>query len=332
MGVDTLYLPPDLRSTIALNTVKETIQEAGDMAENQPNGIFAAMLPAGRDLWSKLRAAYCYYHPQNTYIELNGTAQSCPKERPLLDEGTLNDEFNSAMIFHTNYLTFLNAMTAERLDAERQAAQPVQPEVSYPALPSYAQSDQKSSGSSQCARNISFAVAGHEQFATEVPRFAEKWVAKNQKKYPGTCFSQMPVAQAENYLLVFANSASAFNGIYPTVRASTNTNTSPVSGTGTVTDNYGGMWYYTYNGTVTTTTTTSENVDLPYTDVTNTLYLYSYDQQGILRSERWRSVTTRNGGDPYNTLGYNLGSALAAVHMRERLLKDSVEDITKHRK
>ena len=107
---------------------------------------------------------------------------------------------------------------------------------------------------------------------------------------------------------------------------------SPVLGSGTVTDNYGGIWDYTYNGTVTTTTTTSENVDLPYTDTSNTLYIYSYDQGGSLLSQHWRTVTTRSGGDPYNTLGYNLGSALASIHIRENLLKDAVNDIVKSRR
>jgi hypothetical protein len=73
-----------------------------------------------------------------------------------------------------------------------------------------------------------------------VPDFAGKWVKKDQKKYPNTCFSQIPISQAENYVLVFARSASAFAGVYPTVRTSTQTTTSPISGSGTVTDNYGG--------------------------------------------------------------------------------------------
>jgi hypothetical protein len=40
-------------------------------------------------------------------------------------------------------------------------------------------------------------------------------------------------------------------------------------------------------------------------------------------------VTKRQGGDSYNTLGYNLGSALSAIHIKERLLKDVVDAITK---
>jgi len=112
----------------------------------------------------------------------------------------------------------------------------------------------------------------------------------------GLCFSQVPDPQATNYLLVFSTSQSAFNGIYPTVRTNTSTNTSttPVSGSGTVTDNYGGMWNYTYDGTATTTTTTTTTTheNLPYTDTSNTLYLNSYDQQGRMISQRWRTIST----------------------------------------
>ena len=187
--------------------------------------------------------------------------------------------------------------------------------------------------SADCEKNVSFAVAEGGQIVPRVPGFADKWISKNQKKYAGLCFSQAPNSRAANYLLVFSTSQSAFNGIYPVVRTSsnTNTNTTPVSGSGTVTDNYGGMWNYTYDGTVTTTTTTTTTThdDLPYTDTSNTLYLRSYDQNGRVISERWRTITTRQGGDGANTLGYNLGAALGAIHMKQHLLKNVVEDVNK---
>lgn len=184
-----------------------------------------------------------------------------------------------------------------------------------------------------CQKNISFAVAQGGQVTPRTPNFVQKWIAKNGKKYPGLCFTQSPEPEASNYLLVFSTSQSAFYGLYPTVRTntSTSTNTTPVYGSGTVTDNYGGMWNYTYNGAVTTTTTTTTTTheDLLYTDTSNTLYLAAYDQSGREVSERWRTITTRQGGDGANTLGYNLGAALAAIHMKEHLLKNVIEDVTK---
>lgn len=180
-----------------------------------------------------------------------------------------------------------------------------------------------------CSKNISFAVAGIGGVSSTIPQFTEKWVAKNQKKFPGVCFSQVPNPNAENFVLIFASTASAFQGIYPTVKTHVDTSTNPVSGSGTVTSNYGDVWNYSYQGIVTTTTTTTSQVMLPYTDTTNELFIYGYDERGNLISQRSRSVTTRQGGDAYNTLGYNLGAALGAIHVRERLLADAVSDIAK---
>jgi len=183
--------------------------------------------------------------------------------------------------------------------------------------------------SGSCTRNISFAVAEGGQVATLAPKFTAKWVESNAKNYPGVCFSQTPNAQAANFVIVFATSQSAFSGIYPTIRTRSGTSTHPVSGQGTVTDNDGGTWNYTYNGTVTSSTTTTSYVNLPFTDTATSIYAYSYDQAGHLVSERRRTITTRQGGDGANTLGYNLGAALVRIHFRERLLKDAVNDLTR---
>src|ERR1700722_14336292 len=183
--------------------------------------------------------------------------------------------------------------------------------------------------SGSCGKYISFAVAEGGQIVSDAPGFTQKWISKNQKQYPGLCFSQNANPNAANYVLVFSTSKSAFNGLYPTVRTNTSTSTSPVSGSGMITDNYGGMWTYTFDGTATTTTTTTTHESLPDTDTSNTLYLYSYNQHGKLISWHSRTVTTRQGGDGANTLGYNLGAALFSIHFKEHLLKDAVADVAK---
>jgi hypothetical protein len=190
-------------------------------------------------------------------------------------------------------------------------------------------SSSTSRNSGGCVKNISFAVAEGGQIVSKAPQFTQKWIEKNQKKYAGLCFSQVPNPQATNYVLVFSTSRSSFNGIFPTVITSTSTNSSPVSGSGTITTNSGSMWNYTYEGTETTTATTSIPENLPYTDTTSTLYVNAYSQNGSLVSQRFRSITTRQGGEGANTLGYNLGAALGAIHIKERLLKDAVEDVVR---
>lgn len=180
---------------------------------------------------------------------------------------------------------------------------------------------------SSCVRNISFAVIEGGAVISRIPNFAEKWLRKNAKNFSKLCFSQAPISGSANYLFVFSTSREALSGIDPVVRQSTSVNTEPVSGSGTVTDSSGSMWDYTYSGTETTTTTTTSSEDVPYTVNSNTLYLYAYDQNGRLVSRRWRTVSTREGGNPYNSLGYNLGAALGSIHFKERLLKDVLKDV-----
>jgi hypothetical protein len=340
-GGKTYHLPPRIRSEIALRTVGQTLRYVQSYADDEPKGMVAGMLPEGRSLWQKLLVVYCYYHPDERIPDdpdaHDGSSWTCVRQESLPDDKTLEEDFGGALVYKTNFMTFSNARAAQRLDSKAAIA----PSIPTSQNPSSINTIVTASGrdvshpaaQTGCDKNISFAVARGGQVTSRVPDFADKWISKNQKKYAGLCFSQTPNAQAANYLLLFSTSQSAFNGIYPIVRTSTNTNTSttPVSGSGTVTDNYGGMWNYTYNGTdtTTTTTTTTTHDNLPYTDTSNTLYLRSYDQNGRLISDRWRTITTRQGGDGANTLGYNLGAALGAIHMKEHLLKNVVEDIAK---
>ena len=320
-----------------------------------------------RTMWYDLREVYCQFNTEASYIDPLGNLGKCPKADSLLlaitkgmTKERLDKLFESSLVLDNNVDTFSLALAQHNLEMMQQNPPQrlndsknnrEQPQLPAPPVAEVAAiSNQQASTTSAnvkpsqvaaeapiaCDKNISFAVAEAGQIVSRVPAFADKWISKNQKKYAGLCFSQVPNSKAANYLLVFSTSQSAFNGIYPTVRTSTNTSTSttPVSGSGTVTDNYGGMWNYTYDGAITTTTTTTTTTqqNLPYTDTSNTLYLRSYDQHGRVISERWRTITTRQGGDGANTLGYNLGAALGAIHMRQHLLKNVVEDVTKGQK
>jgi hypothetical protein len=340
-GGKTYYLPPRIRSEIALRTVGQTLRYVQSYADDEPKGMIAGMLPGGRSLWQKLLVVYCYYHPDERIPDdpdaHDGSSWTCVRQESLPDDKTLEEDFGGALVYKTNFMTFSNARAAQRLDSKAATAPSISTSQNPSSISTTAIISERNIShpvaQTGCDKNISFAVAEGGQIISRVPSFADKWISKNQKKYAGLCFSQAPNAQAANYLLLFSTSQSAFNGIYPIVRTSTNTSTSttPVSGSGTVADNYGGVWNYTYNGTDTTTTTTTTTMhdNLPYTDTSNTLYLRSYDQNGRLISDRWRTITTRQGGDGANTLGYNLGAALGAIHMKERLLKNVVEDIAK---
>ena len=178
---------------------------------------------------------------------------------------------------------------------------------------------------------ISFAIAedgGRVHPGT--PGWVRNWVRKNARKYPGVEFGGTPTKEARNYVIVFSSSANALSGFDPVVRTDTSTSTTPVSGSGTVTDNYGSTWNYTYDGEVTTTTTTTTQEDVPYTIETNTLYATAYDAQGTMVSQHWHVYSTKQGGDGANSLGYNLGNALFAINARGRLLKAVVKDVVRN--
>jgi len=178
-----------------------------------------------------------------------------------------------------------------------------------------------------CAKVVTFAVAERGNLVYRLPNVSPKWFEKAEKKFPNVCFSQngsYANATADQFLIVLSTNSSAFNGLYPSYHTSTNTTTSPVSGNGTVTNYSGSSWEYTYQGTVTSTATTTQETNLPYTDTTLGLFAGAYDESGKQLGSAYRSESYRQGGDGANTLGYNLGARLAAIHIKERLLDDIV--------
>jgi hypothetical protein len=184
-----------------------------------------------------------------------------------------------------------------------------------------------------CQRAIIFAVATKSGLVYRLPDVSSKWFEKTQKKYTNTCFSQYGVhsgsaAGEKNYLVVLSTSKAAFNGLLPVYRTNTSSSTSPITGSGTITDNFGATWNYTYQGTMTTTTTTTTQTDVPYTDTTVGLYANAYSEKGALVGEAERATTRRQGGDAGNTLGYNLGAALGSMHIKEHLLESIVKQVS----
>lgn len=177
-------------------------------------------------------------------------------------------------------------------------------------------------------KTVSFAVANHNGgIEYYVPKWVQSWVKKNAKKHPDILFTQEKSVENNSYLIVLSDSAHALSGFEPVTHTSTSTSTSPVSGSGTVTDYYGDRWNYTYDGTVTTTTTTRTTQNEAYTIDSSTLYATTFDSRGGTVSQHWHEFSTKSGGDAYNSLGYNLGNALAAINARGRLLSAAMKDI-----
>lgn len=174
-------------------------------------------------------------------------------------------------------------------------------------------------------KTISFAVATPNGVRSYSPGWVDSWLKKNAKKYPNVCFAQNGGQNA--YVVILSTSHDSFAGLQ-VVRVTT---TTPFSGggegDGTVTDNYGDRWRFTYTYTYSGTVTTSENVAAPYEIDSRTLYATAYDSRGNIVAESSHVYSSQTGGDPYSSLGYNLGGALAAINARGRMLTGVVTTV-----
>ena len=175
---------------------------------------------------------------------------------------------------------------------------------------------------------VTFVTVENGQVLHVLPNWAATWVRKNMEKYPDVRFQMSGPASGEgNYVIAFSFSSNALNGFEPVTHTETSSSTSDVSGTGTVTDDQGNSWDYTINGNADTTTTTTKTTNEPFTRTFNTIYLTAYNAKGEVIAQRWRVFASQQGGDPYNSAGYNLGSALGAIHARAELMQAVLKDI-----
>jgi hypothetical protein len=92
---------------------------------------------------------------------------------------------------------------------------------------------------------IAFGIADSSGVHPGVMGWTRNWINKNAKNFPTVAFQGCAAESLRNYLIVFSSSKSVLNGFDPVLRSSTSTSTSPVSGTGTVSNMYGSTWNYT---------------------------------------------------------------------------------------
>jgi len=98
-----------------------------------------------------------------------------------------------------------------------------------------------------CTKNVSLGSLDKEKLFLAIPEWAANWYEKNQKRFPGMCFSDSPMPGAQNYLVVFYTSAPAVSGIDSLKKISASADMSPLSGVGTFTTGYGSTWHYIYD-------------------------------------------------------------------------------------
>lgn len=284
-------LPPKLETTLLLKKVTRVVKEDEQAEKTDPRvseKLGGDQTPWLNQQWEVVRKAYCDYHPGDAYTDLSNTVQVCPAENGIASDSGGNAGSESA---YSNV---------------------------GGSLP-------KVSGTKTCQKTITFAVAQNGGVTYRLPNISQKWFKEAEKKHRNVCFLQYDAHSGqENYLVVLSSSSSAFNGLQPVFHR--DTTMEPVSGSGTLTDNTGGTWDFTYQGTITTTTTTQTNV--PYTDTTRFYYANAYREDGSLVATSERTASARQGGDPYNSMGYNLTSALLSIHLKNHLLDEIVKKIS----
>jgi hypothetical protein len=200
------------------------------------------------------------------------------------------------------------------------------PEVSYGSAQEDGFNDGQRAG---CTKNVSLGSLDKEKLFLAIPEWAANWYEKNQKRFPGMCFSDSPMPGAQNYLVVFYTSAPAVSGIDPLKNISASADISP-SGVGTFTTSYGSTWHYTYDRTATTTVTTVLTEKVPHNLQPNVLYATAYSEQGIPISQHWPTAITKKGKETSGKHGKNRDASLPAFHMMGELLNEMAEDIAKH--
>jgi len=212
-------------------------------------------------------------------------------------------------------------------------AVPQPPATNLPpqALANTAEEDSvfKEGQASTCIKNVSLGSMDKEKLFLAIPEWALKWYEKNQKRFPGICFSDSLMAGARNYLVVFYTAAQDVAGTESLAKISAPGEMTPASGMGSFTTSYGYSWHYTYERTVTTTITSVSAEKAPHNQPSTLLYATAYSEQGIPISHHWPAPITKPEKKTAAKRGNSLDESLPAFRRMEELLSQIVADIAK---
>jgi len=183
-----------------------------------------------------------------------------------------------------------------------------------------------------CDQVVTVAGLTPRGLALYIPPEGQSFMAKNAKNYPRMCLVQDTtsfVPGVPRYLLVWAYSEGAFAGFQPVQQLTT----TPVSGSGTLTNLYGDRWNFTYSGTM----TEIDTIEAPYVIQSHSLYLNAYDENGNAVSRHSITVSNQAGGDASYAAGYNAGALISMLwnnpsHLIKSVLKGVQKDSMKYGK
>jgi len=182
---------------------------------------------------------------------------------------------------------------------------------------------------SSCSKNVSLGSIDKEKLFLAIPEWASKWYEKNQKKFPGICFSDSLMPGAQNYLIVFYMAAPHVEGTGSLAKVSAPGETTPVNRVGSFTTSYDSTWHYTYEGTVTTTITSVSAEKAPHNQPSTLLYVTAYSEKGIPISHHRPASVTKPKEKLVTKPGKSSDASLLVFRGMEELLNQTVADIAK---
>jgi hypothetical protein len=180
-----------------------------------------------------------------------------------------------------------------------------------------------------CTKNVTLGSLRDEMLVLGTPAWATKWIEKNQRRMPQTCFSDTPMAGAQNYLIVFYTPGAAANGGELTNASLNSLQGTPATGVGAFTTKYGLTWHYAYDRTVGATINSRNDADEPHSRAGQVLYATAYTEEGVPVVQHWPE---RQGKltDGISKDSKKIRNATAAnERISSDLLSQMVEDILK---
>ena len=187
----------------------------------------------------------------------------------------------------------------------------------------------KDGQASTCIKNVSLGSMDKEKLFLATPEWALKWYEKNQKRFPGICFSDSLMPGAKNYLVVFYTAAPQVRGTESLAKIPALGEMTPVSGIGSFTASYGSTWHFTYEQTVTTTITSVSAEKAPHNQPSTLLYATAYSEQGIPISHHWPVSVSKPNKKTATKPGKSHEESLPAFRGMEELLNQMVADIAR---
>jgi hypothetical protein len=134
-----------------------------------------------------------------------------------------------------------------------------------------------------CALNITLGSLRDEKLELVTPKWAEQWIAKNQKRIANICFSAAPIKGVKNYLIVFyiapANGAGPNNASPPLPLPD-------ARGAGGFTTTDGSTWQYA-SERIADSAAAQQSRSEGSGEAGQVWYATAYSEQGVPVAERW---------------------------------------------